>query len=423
VTGERVRVLVVDDEPLARETLRLLMRRDEAIEVVGECRSGLEAVEAIGRLAPDLVFLDVQMPELDGFQTLARLPVERRPIIVFVTAYDRYALKAFDAHALDYLVKPFTDERFYAALARAKDHVRQRTFGAVGERVLSLLRSQGLSDAGATNAGAAPARAEAALASASRASSAATAAGSSSASDSDADADARARTASRATADAASRAGNDARACGDAGAQLGATGNDDVANTTGDPGSESAAGTGRPATVGRLASTSRSSDRAGTRSTAGSDLIAGSDPTTPVYAAGDTTRESAGARAGAREPATVAGTAPRLLDRIAVKANGRVTLVRVADIDWIEASDDHVRLHVGAASHELRQPLKELAARLDARRFVRIHRSAIVNLDRIQELQPHFHGSYLVILRNGASLPLSRARREELRAALGGLLP
>jgi two-component system LytT family response regulator len=419
VTGERVRVLVVDDEPLARETLRLLMRRDEAMEVVGECGSGLEAVEAIGRLAPDLVFLDVQMPELDGFQTLARLPAERRPIIVFVTAYDRYALKAFDAHALDYLVKPFTDERFYAALARAKDHVRQRAFGAVGERVLSLLRSQGLSDAGAPNAGAAPAPARAEAGPASRTSSAATAAGSSGASDSDADADARARTASRATADAASRAGNDARACGDAGAQLGATGNDDVANTTGAPGSESAAGTGRPATVGRLARTSRSGDRASTRSTAGSDRIAGSDPTTPAYAAGNTARESA----GAREPAAAAGTAPRLLDRIAVKANGRVTLVRVADIDWIEACDDHVRLHVGAASHELRQPLKELAARLDARRFVRIHRSAIVNLDRVQELQPHFHGSYLVILRNGASLPLSRARREELRAALGGLLP
>lgn len=106
-----------------------------------------------------------------------------------------------------------------------------------------------------------------------------------------------------------------------------------------------------------------------------------------------------------------------------MKAHGRVLVIRTADIDWIEACDDHIRLHVGGASHELRQPLKELAARLDPRRFVRIHRSAIVNLDRVQELQPHFHGSYLVLLKNGASLPLSRTRRDELRAALGGMLP
>lgn len=263
----RVRVLVVDDEPLARETLRLLMRGDTGVDIVGECASGREAVEAITRLSPDLVFLDIQMPELDGFQTLARLAAVR-PVIVFVTAYDRYALKAFDAHALDYLVKPFTDERFHEALARAKQHVHQRAFGALGERVLSLLRAQGL-------------------------------------------------------------------AVPDAPASL---------------------------------------------------------------------------------PA-------RPLDRLAVKAQGRVIFVRTADIDWIEACDDHIRLHVGTAAHELRQPLKELAARLDPRRFVRIHRSAIVNLDRVRELQPHFHGSYLVILKSGASLPLSRARRDALRAALGGLLP
>lgn len=276
MTESRVRVLIVDDEPLARETLRLLMADDPAIDVVGECGSGRDAVRAIEQLAPDLVFLDVQMPELDGFQTLARLAPERRPIIVFVTAYDRYAVKAFDAHALDYLVKPFTDARFHDALARAKTHVRQRAFGELGERVLSLLRTQGVTDG--------PTRAMPAAAA-------------------------------------------------------------------------------------------------------------------PPMAA-----------------------AARALDRIAVKTNGRTTFVRVADIDWIEACDDHVRLHVGrAAAHELRQPLKTFAARLDARRFVRIHRSAIVNLDRVQELQPHFHGSYVVVLKSGVSLPLSRTRREELRAALGGL--
>jgi two-component system LytT family response regulator len=400
VTGERVRVLLVDDEPLARETLRLLMRRDEAIDVVGECRSGLEAVEAIGRLAPDLVFLDVQMPELDGFQTLARLPAGQRPIIVFVTAYDRYALKAFDAHALDYLVKPFTDDRFYAALARAKDHVRQRAFGAVGERVLSLLRTQGLSELPATNAGAAPSGAETVVSSA--------IAGGSSA----ANAEAGARTGNRAVPGAISSASNDAGAradtsirarpaeSGDAAAQAGwdAGGRADDSAPSPAPRAESGEAVGAGDAVD-----SAIRGRGGR----GPALVP-----VPLSAPGP-----------ALEPAAPAAPAPRPLERIAVKANGRVTLVRVADIDWIEACDDHVRLHVGAAAHELRQPLKDLAARLDGRRFVRIHRSAIVNLDRVQELQPHFHGSFLVILRNGASLPLSRARREELRTALGGLLP
>lgn len=300
MTETRVRVLLVDDEPLARETLRLLMADDATLDVVGECGSGREALQAIAQLAPDLVFLDVQMPELDGFQTLARLPAGRRPIVVFVTAYDRYAVKAFDAHALDYLVKPFTDARFHEALARAKTHVRQRAFGELGERVMSLLRTQGLDGESARTAAALPTEVSPAAAAL--------------------------------TADAA------------------------------------------PASA-----------------------------------------------ASASAPAPAAGSPPRALDRIAVKTNGRTTFVRVAEIDWIEACDDHIRLHVGRAAHELRQPMKSLAARLDARRFVRIHRSAIVNLDRVQELQPHFHGSYVVVLKSGVTLPLSRARREELREALGGL--
>jgi two-component system LytT family response regulator len=300
----RVRVVIVDDEPLARETLRLLMRRDPSIDIVGECQSGAEAVETIGRLAPDLVFLDIQMPELDGFQVLARLTLARRPIVVFVTAYDRYALDAFAAHALDYLVKPFTDERFYATLERAKQYVRERAFGLLGERVLSLLQAQGLT---------APALA------------------------------------------------------GDA---AGATAGAAAGTTAADP-----------------------------------------DPLIRRHPGSD----------GPARGAAPAG--PKPLDRLAVKENGRVLFVRVTEIDWIEACDYYVRLHVGGAAHELRQPLKDIATRLDPRRFVRIHRSAIVNLDRVQELQPHFHGNYLVVLKNGTSLPLSRARREELRTALGGLLP
>lgn len=325
----RVRVLVVDDEPLARETLRLLMRGDAGVDIVGECASGREAVEAITRLSPDLVFLDIQMPELDGFQTLARLAAVR-PVIAFVTAYDRYALKAFDAHALDYLVKPFTDERFHEALARAKQHVHQRAFGALGERVLSLLRAQGL-----------------------------------------------------AVLDA----------------------------PAGMPAVTDGSTTDGGATTGGAASSAIGASRASRASGA---------------MEGDATAGRGAAQAGA----TAAGGTSRgdslparPLDRVAVKAQGRVIFVRTADIDWIEACDDHIRLHVGTTAHELRQPLKELAVQLDPRRFVRIHRSAIVNLDRVRELQPHFHGSYLVILKSGASLPLSRARRDALRAALGGLLP
>lgn len=330
--GARVRVVIVDDEPLARETLRLLMRSDAGVDIVGECASGSEAVETIARVAPDLVFLDIQMPELDGFQTLARLGGlgAARPIIVFVTAYDRYALKAFDAHALDYLVKPFTDERFHETLARAKDHVRQRAFGALGERVLSLLRAQGLAvpdaPAGLPASHAAPDR-----------------------------------------------------------------------------------GDGQAATLPPTPTTT-------------AVVMTTSVAMTMPVSDGVTTAVGATTDVGTPAP-RAADARTRPLDRIPIKSRGRVTFVRTADIDWIEACDDHIRLHAGSVTHELRQPLKELAARLDARRFVRIHRSAIVNLDRVQELQPHFHGSYLVVLKNGASLPLSRARRDELRTALGGLLP
>src|SRR5688500_1629594 len=115
-----IRTLIVDDEPLAREGLRLLLGEDGEVEVIGECASGREAVQAIQKLHPDLVFLDVQMPELDGFQVIAALSPDDLPAVVFVTAYDRYALRAFEVHALDYLLKPFDDERFQDALRRAK---------------------------------------------------------------------------------------------------------------------------------------------------------------------------------------------------------------------------------------------------------------------------------------------------------------
>ncbi len=134
-----IRVLVVDDEPLAREGIRLLLRGDAEVEVVGEAGSGTGAIQAITALRPDLVFLDVQMPERGGFEVLAALPPEEVPAVIFVTAYDRYALRAFEVHALDYLLKPFDDERFHDALRRAKAHLELARAADLRRQLLSLL--------------------------------------------------------------------------------------------------------------------------------------------------------------------------------------------------------------------------------------------------------------------------------------------
>ena len=140
----RIRTLVVDDEPLAREGLRLLLEGDAEIELCGEAGSGKAALAALRRLRPDLVFLDVQMPELSGFEVLAALPRESWPAVVFVTAYDRYALRAFEVHALDYLLKPFDDQRFADALARAKRHLRLARVEQIRPKVRAQHRAEGL---------------------------------------------------------------------------------------------------------------------------------------------------------------------------------------------------------------------------------------------------------------------------------------
>ena len=135
----KIRALIVDDEPLARERIRGLLAEDAEVEVVGECSDGREAVEAIRRLAPDLVFLDVQMAEMDGFSVLDEVGGERIPAVIFVTAFEQHALKAFEVHALDFLLKPFDRERFWQALARIKDHLQFATPGVLNQRILSLL--------------------------------------------------------------------------------------------------------------------------------------------------------------------------------------------------------------------------------------------------------------------------------------------
>src|ERR671910_582235 len=139
---EKIRTLIVDDEPLARRNLRVLLEKDPQIEILDECRNGREAVKAINALSPDLIFLDIQMPEFDGFDVLARVGPEQIHAIIFVTAFDQYALKAFDVHALDYLLKPFDDERFENALRRAKSQIEAREINRLSKRLLALLEER-----------------------------------------------------------------------------------------------------------------------------------------------------------------------------------------------------------------------------------------------------------------------------------------
>lgn len=259
--NEKIRTLIVDDEPLARRNLRLLLERDPQIEIVDECGNGREAVKAINELSPDLIFLDIQMPEMDGFDVLERVGPERIQAIIFVTAFDQYALKAFDVHALDYLLKPFDDERFAHALRRAKGQIEAREINRLSKRLLALLDE-------------------------------------------------------------------------------------------------------------------RESQRA------------------------SSSRQKS------------------YLTRLMIKISGRVMLLKVDEIDFIEADGNYAKLHVGRKSHLLREKMHDLEERLDPAKFVRIHRSVIVNLDRIKEMHPHFNGDYIVVLEDGRQLRLSRTRRENLEARL-----
>jgi len=253
----KIRTMVVDDEPVARERIVGLLQQEQDIELVGECADGQQAVNAIQQQSPDLVFLDVQMPACDGFNVIQQVGADRMPAVVFVTAYDEYALRAFEVHALDYLLKPFGRDRFQQTLKHAREHLERRRAGDLGRRLLALVH----------------------------------------------------------------------------------------------------------------------------------DL----------------------------KPE------PEKLDRLVVKSGGRVFFLRSDQIDWIEAAGNYVRLHLAEASHLFRETMNNMEARLDGRRFVRIHRSRIVNTDRIKELQPWFNGEYVVVLQNGTRLTLSRGYREKLQERLGKL--
>ncbi|MDQ3488932.1 MAG: LytTR family DNA-binding domain-containing protein [Acidobacteriota bacterium] len=251
---KKIRTLVVDDEPLARERLTNLLSAEPDIEVVGQCRDGEEAATAIVDHTPDLVFLDVQMPAMNGFEVIDAVGSERMPLVIFVTAYDQHALKAFQVRALDYLLKPFDRERFHEALQRARTYIQRDETGDIGRRLLALVK--------------------------------------------------------------------------------------------------------------------------------------------------DLRRD---------QPKT---------DRLVVKSGGRLFFLRTDEIDWIEAAGNYVRLHVGPVSHLLRETMNAIEGRLDPEKFFRIHRSRIVNMERIQEMQPWLNGEYAVLLRTGTRLTLSRGYREKLQDRL-----
>ena len=243
-----VRTVIVDDEPLARDWIREQLRLDEDIEVVAECEDGFQAVETISRTRPDLVFLDIQMPGLDGFGVLRSLEGHCPPAVVFVTAFDRYALQAFEVHAVDYLMKPVSAERLQEAIQRSKVHLK----GQAGRETAAQL-------------------------------------------------------------------------------------------------------------------------------------------------------------------ANLLSEVRRYPEWLLVKHEGRTLFVRVQDIDWIESSRNNVVLHAGTAKHVYHETTSGLAARLDPARFLRIHRSTIVNIERIKELHPWFNGDYAVTLKDGTKLTLSSTYRERLK--------
>jgi two-component system LytT family response regulator len=270
--SDAIRVIIVDDEPLARQGLRKLCERDPEIEIAGECADGRAAVAAIEQIEPDLLLLDIQMPSMDGFEVLNAVGPERMPQVIFVTAYDQFALRAFEVHALDYLLKPFSDKRFFDAIARAKQAIHQAGRSDLRDRLLALLEAVGFEEHSAREL---------------------------------------------------THPGLDAR-------------------------------------------------------------------TAP----------------------------PSFLSRIAVKDRGRVVLVRTDEIDWIEAADYCAKLHVGERTYVIRESMKSLAARLDPTHFFAVSRSAIVNLNRVREIQPFARGSHIVILNDGTRVTLSRARREVLERQL-----
>ncbi len=256
-----IRVLIVDDEILSRDVIRAFLKSQHHIEVVSECSNGLEALQCIADLKPDLVFLDIQMPDLNGFQVIKELPAETMPAFIFVTAYEKYALKAFEVSAIDYLLKPFTEERFRHAVQKAVIQIsnsKQSEFNKAVEKLLHVY--------------------------------------------------------------------SDLR---------------------------------------------------------GKDLN------------------------------------KEYLNRLMVRENKKIFLVPLKDIYCLEASGDYVRLHLKNKNHLINESLNNLETKIDPNTFVRIHRSAIINKERIKEFIPHFNGEYVIILENEMQVKLSRTYKHLFKELIG----
>jgi two-component system LytT family response regulator len=267
-----IRTLIVDDEALARENLRIRLADFPEIELLEECASAPEALSSIRENRPELLFLDIQMPGKDGFALLEELSPEETPVVVFVTAYDEYAVRAFQIHALDYLLKPFDDERLRDTIVQVRERVALLRTGEIAGEGKAWLLSEG----------------------------------------------------------------------------------EDEARNPGD-----------------------------------------------------------------RKPDPDGVPRPPFLERLVVKMCGRVFFVRCDDLDWIQADGDYMRLHIGPRTHLLRRTMTELERCLDPQRFVRIHRSVIVNIDRIKELRPDTRGDHKVILTDGKEVKLTRTYRDRIESLLG----
>jgi two-component system LytT family response regulator len=255
---KKISALIVDDEPLARERIRSLLNEDPDVCSIIETADGLEASQAIRENQPDVIFLDVQIPELDGFEVLQKLDAIQTPAVIIVTAHGEYAIRAFEVRVVDYLLKPFDRQRFSAALGRAKERVWSLPMEVLSNRLLRLLDS------------------------------------------------------------------NQFRSRG--------------------------------------------------------------------------------------------------VDRLVVKENGRILFVRLEEVDWIESAGNYVKLYVGSKCHMLRQTMNSIETRLDPALFLRIHRSVIVNIERIKQMEPCLHGDYRVVLADGRNLTLSKSYRDRLELLLGGRL-
>ncbi|MCI0618475.1 LytTR family DNA-binding domain-containing protein [bacterium] len=250
-----IRVCIIDDEPIACRRIQRLLKDDDDIEIVGICNDGEEALDAIHQFHPDLIFLDVQMPGMDGFEVLSSLNPESMPHVIFVTAFDRYAIKAFEVHALDYLLKPFDRKRFEQAVERSKAQIHQSQQRSSSSELVALLKEM--------------------------------------------------------------------------------------------------------------------------------------------------------------------KSQSQHLERLVVKSQGRVFFLKTDEIDWIEAQGKHVSIHIGKETHLVREAMNNLETELDPKKFARIHKSTIVNIDRIKQLQPLVHGDFRVILRDSTVLTISRRYRQKIDELLG----